>query len=77
MTVALADVSCSTAFRAALRKADFVSTRGSFRFGSNQHPIQDWYAFGVEAGADGKPTIATKGKVLTNHGDAYAKDCRM
>jgi branched-chain amino acid transport system substrate-binding protein len=71
------DLAKEDAFRAALRKADFVSTRGSFRFGSNQHPIQDWYAFRVEAGADGKPTIATKGKVLTNHGDAYAKDCRM
>jgi branched-chain amino acid transport system substrate-binding protein len=31
----------------------------------------------VEKGADGKPFIATKGNVLTNHGDAYAKDCRM
>jgi branched-chain amino acid transport system substrate-binding protein len=71
------DLGKEDAFRAALRKADFVSTRGSFKFGANQHPIQDWYSFKVEAGADGKPVILTKGKVLSNHGDAYAKDCRM
>ena len=71
------DLGKEDAFRAALRKADFVSTRGAFRFGANQHPIQDWYAFKVEKGADGKPVIVTKGKVLTNQGDAYAKDCRM
>lgn len=71
------DLAKEDAFRAALRKADFASTRGSFRFNTNQHPIQDWYALKVEKGADGKPVIVTKGKVLTNHGDAYAKDCRM
>jgi len=71
------DLGKEDAFRAALRKADFASTRGAFRFNTNQHPIQDWYALKVEKGADGKPVIVTKGKVLTNHGDAYAKDCRM
>ncbi len=71
------DLGKEDAFRAALRKADFTSTRGSFRFNTNQHPIQDWYALKVEKGADGTPVIITKGKVLTNHGDAYAKDCKM
>lgn len=65
------------AFRKAMLKADFPSLRGNFKFGPNQHPIQDWYALAVEKGGDGKPVIVTKGKVLENHGDVYAKDCKL
>lgn len=64
-------------FRAAMLKADFQATRGAFKFGPNQHPVQDWYALKVEKGADGKPAIVTKGKVLTNHGDAYSSQCKL
>ena len=71
------DVSNSDAFRAAMLKADFHSVRGAFKFGSNQHPIQDWYATRVEKDAAGTPIIKTVGKILSNHGDAYAKDCKL
>lgn len=71
------DLGKEDAFRAALRKADFGSTRGSFKFNTNQHPIQDWYLLKVERTEGGKPVIVTKNKVLSNHGDAYAKDCKM
>ena len=71
------DLAKDDAFRAALRKADFTSTRGGFRFNTNQHPVQDWYALKVEKGADGKPAIVTKGRIMTAHGDAYAKDCKL
>jgi len=65
------------AFRTAMLKADFASVRGSFKFANNQHPIQDWYALRAEKGADGQLALVTKGKVLTNHSDFYAKDCKM
>ena len=39
------------AFRAAMLKADFQSVRGNFKFGPNQHPVQDWYSLRVEKGA--------------------------
>ena len=65
------------AFRMALRKADFMSVRGPFRFGPNQHPIQDWYAARVETGVDGKPAIRTKKKILENFGDSYSAACKM
>ena len=65
------------AFRKAMLKADFASTRGSFKFGPNQHPVQDWYALKVEKGADGKLSLNTKGKILTDYGDSYAKDCKL
>jgi len=37
------DMDKTDQFRAALKKADFPSVRGTFRFGNNNHPIQDIY----------------------------------
>ena len=65
------------AFRTAMLKADFNSVRGNFKFGNNQHPIQDWYAMKVVKGADGAPTIQTTGKISSGTGDFYAKDCKL
>jgi branched-chain amino acid transport system substrate-binding protein len=39
--------------------------------------VQDWYALGVEKKADGTLALVSKGKVMTNHGDFYAKDCKL
>lgn len=67
----------SDAFVKALKKADFASVRGSFKFGNNNHPIQDWYALEVVKGADGQPAIKTVGKIFTAQGDVYAKECKL
>lgn len=64
------------AFRTAMLRADFPSTRGKFRFGPNQHPIQDWYALKVER-VGGQLALVTKRKILENHSDAYAVSCRV
>ena len=71
------DLSSTDAFRTAMLKADFQSVRGAFKFGNNQHPVQDWYSGEVEKNANGKPIIKTIGKIMSNHGDAYAKDCKL
>ena len=71
------DLSNADAFRAALGKADFQSVRGRFRFGPNQHPIQDWYALKVVKGDDGKPALKTYGKIFDDHADVYASQCKM
>lgn len=71
------DLSNADAFRAALRKADFQSVRGRFRFGPNQHPIQDWYALKVVKGDDGKLALKTYGKIFDDHADVYASQCKM
>jgi branched-chain amino acid transport system substrate-binding protein len=65
------------AFRQAMLKADFQSTRGAFKFGPNQHPVQDWWALKAEKSPDGKLALNTKAKVLSGHADAYAKDCKF
>jgi branched-chain amino acid transport system substrate-binding protein len=65
------------AFRAAMLKADFQTTRGAFKFGKNQHPVQDWYAMKVEKDAAGNVILRTREKILTNYGDPYAADCKL
>jgi branched-chain amino acid transport system substrate-binding protein len=71
------NVTNTEAFRTAMLKADFKSLRGAFRFGPNQHPVQDWWALRVERGAAGALEIKTIRKVLENHGDPYAAQCRL
>ena len=70
------DLGDADAFREALRAADFASPRGAFRFGPNQHPIQDIYVREVVRDGEGV-TNRTLGKVFTDHADAYAADCSM
>lgn len=72
----VAAVSDQDAFRAALKAADFASTRGSFAFGPNNHPIQNIYAREVIKKGD-IYTNKIVGIALENHSDAYAVDCKM
>ena len=71
-----ADISDKAAFRAALREADFDSTRGDFRFGPNQHPIQTIHAREVIREGD-VFTNRVIGTALEDHADAYAAECEM
>lgn len=71
-----AEVSDADAFREALRAADFDSTRGAFKFGSNHHPIQTIYAREVIKEGD-VFTNKIIGVALENHSDVYAADCKM
>jgi len=64
-------------FRKAMLKADFSSTRGFFKFGPNQHPIQDWWAMVVERDASGKLLLKTRTKLLSQEGDPYASSCKI
>ncbi|MBR9841828.1 MAG: ABC transporter substrate-binding protein [Rhodobacteraceae bacterium] len=74
--VAKADVSDADAFRAALEAAEFDSTRGDFKFGSNHHPVQTIYAREVIKEGD-VYTNKIIGTALENHADAYAGECKM
>ena len=63
--------------RAAMRRADFESVRGPFRYGNNHFPIQNFYLRRVVRDADGNFTTEIVSTVLENHQDTYAKDCKM
>jgi len=74
--MAKADVSDADAFRAALKEADFASTRGDFEFNTNNHPIQDIYVREVIKEGD-VFTNKVIGVALEDRGDAYAEQCSM
>ncbi len=71
------DLANKDALRAALKKADFKSLRGGFKFNTNHYPIQDFYLVKVAKRPDGKFETEIVKKVFANYGDAYAKDCPM
>jgi len=64
------------AFRSALEKADFDSVRGSFRFGPNHFPIQEFYVRKVVEKENGQYGNQLLGKVFSDHQDPYAAECR-
>ncbi|HEY5215905.1 MAG TPA: ABC transporter substrate-binding protein, partial [Pseudolabrys sp.] len=65
------------ALRAAMKKANFTSLRGGFKFNTNNYPIQDFYLVKVAKRADGKFQTEIDKKVFTNYADTHAKDCPM
>lgn len=65
------------ALRAALKKADFTSLRGKFKFNTNGYPIQDFYAVKVAKRADGKFQTEISEKIFSDYGDIHAKDCAL
>ena len=70
-------VSDRDAFSAAIKAAKFDSVRGNFKFGNNNHPIQDWWGRVVVKEANGTIRHKTERLVLKDHKDAYASLCPM
>jgi branched-chain amino acid transport system substrate-binding protein len=63
---------------AAMKKADFASTRGKFSYNSNHFPIQNFYLLKTVTGPAGQdPVMEIQKTVFTNHRDSYAKECAM
>jgi branched-chain amino acid transport system substrate-binding protein len=65
------------ALRAALKAAEFQSVRGSFKFGRNQFPVQDYYLQVVGKDPAGRIVHKTLGTVLNDRADAYGEKCTM
>lgn len=63
--------------RAAIKKADFKSLRGNFKFNTNGYPIQDFYLVKVAKRADGKFQTEIAQKVFSDYADPHAKDCAL
>ena len=69
------DLTNKDAVAAALKKADFTSLRGDFKFNVNGYPIQNFYLTKVAKRPDGKFQTEIVEKVFSDYGDRYAKDC--
>jgi len=63
---------------AAMRKADFGSTRGKFSYNTNHFPIQNFYLLKAVAGpAGGNPVMEIQKTVFSNYKDSYGEKCKM
>jgi branched-chain amino acid transport system substrate-binding protein len=73
------NVKDTKAMVAAMRKANYKSIRGDFKFNNNHHPIQDFYL--LKAVKDPKApegiTMNIEKKVFEDHKDAYHQECKM
>lgn len=65
------------AVRAALKKANFTSLRGKFKFGTNNYPIQDFFLVRVAKRADGKFQTEIADRVFADYVDVYAAECPL
>jgi branched-chain amino acid transport system substrate-binding protein len=61
-----------------MRKANYDSVRGKFKFNNNQHPIQDFYLLkAVKSSNKDGVAMQIVQKAFEKHQDAYHQDCKM
>ncbi len=65
------------AIRDAMRKANFQSVRGDFKYNHNHFPIQNFYLQEVVKDAAGEHTMRNLGVVFNDHKDSYGGKCTM
>jgi len=71
------NVTDKKAFTDALRAAEFKSLRGNLKFNKNGFPIQDMYVFEVAKDDQGRVSLKTLSKALTNHPDSFVGQCPL
>src|SRR3989454_1151547 len=65
------DLSNRKGMIAAMRKADYKSTRGTYTYNVNHFPIQNFYLLKTVKGAGGEVEMQIQKTVFENHKDAY------
>lgn len=71
------DTSKKDAMKAAMEKADFKSLRGSFKYGNNHIPIQNFYLQDVVKDADGALSLKTVATIVKDNQDNFHDKCPM
>lgn len=71
------DVSKKDAMRAEMKKANYASVRGPYKYGNNQFPIQNFYLQDVVKDSDGKLTLKTVATIVKDSQDKFHGKCPM
>ena len=71
------DLSDRKGMVAAMRKADFKSTRGKFTFNVNHTPIENFYLLKAVKGTGGEVEMQIQKTIFENHKDSYYQECSM
>jgi len=61
----------------AMRKADYPSLRGPFKFNNNHHPIQNFYLLDTVKLPSGDIEMRIQKTIFEKHQDSYHQDCKM
>ena len=59
-----------------MRKANYASVRGPYRYGNNHFPIQNFYLQDVVKDAEGNLTLKTVATIVENSQDQFSRDAR-
>jgi branched-chain amino acid transport system substrate-binding protein len=71
------DLSNKDKVRAELKKANFKSLRGDFKYNTNQFPIQNFYIQEAVKDPQGMMTVKTIATAVTDAKDPYYEKCPM
>jgi branched-chain amino acid transport system substrate-binding protein len=71
------DLSKKDAMRAEMRKANYASVRGPYKYGNNQFPIQNFYLQDVVKDAEGNFTLKTVTTIVKDSQDQFHDRCPM
>ncbi len=77
VVVVKGDISKKDAMRDEMRKANFASVRGPFKYGNNHFPIQNFYLQDVVRGANNGLALKRIATIITNSQDRYHDKCPM
>ncbi len=77
VTAVKGDLSDKEGMRKAMEKADFKSVRGSFKFGNNHIPIQNFYLQDAVKNADGSYALKTVATIVKDDQDRFHDKCPM
>ena len=71
------DLNKKEAMRDAMRKANYASVRGPYKYGNNHFPIQNFYLQEAIKDDSGTFTLKTTALALKDHQDRYHELCKM
>jgi branched-chain amino acid transport system substrate-binding protein len=71
------DTSKKDAMRDEMRKANFPSVRGPFKYGNNHIPIQNFYLQDVVKDASGELVLKTVATIVKDSKDRFGEKCSM
>jgi len=71
------DLTKKDAMRDEMRKANYKSVRGPYKYGNNHIPIQNFYLQDVVKDSEGDLTLKTVATIIENSQDEHAKKCSM
>jgi branched-chain amino acid transport system substrate-binding protein len=71
------DLSKKDAMRAQMRKANYASVRGPYKYGNNHFPIQNFYLQDVAKDAEGNLTLKTVATIVKDSQDKHHGKCPM